>query len=616
MKTFKRMMSIIAGAFVLAMLIAGLTYADNEAVKILDAQGQTVGEYETLAAAYDAVQNGQTMQLQQDIDLGEGGFACNAGRSFTLDLNGKTLQGGYYAYSGYRAAVEMSNGGSLTITDSTADKKGAIINPSTSGGNGIKVGDAGTLTLEAGTIRASYTGIQSSYSNSKVIINGGSVMSHCEGQVGSWAGVSAYGDLTVGDGAVITGDRSGIRVSTQRSPSSGTITVNGGKITATGGSAVTNLGTITIMGGVFKGSEACLTSLKAGDGGDPVFKISGGWYSHKVDDSYVVEGYTATDARPESERPDADAPYTVKELKIYNLYVGGIHVNSLNQDDVLGDGTGSVKYDPENNTITLNNATIEMSRRSYGYDAGDKNEYGIRANMRDADSMPGGTAVQGPVTIKLIGDNKIVNDDPDSETNDKYGICVPNGNIPVSFTGGGSLSVSMKANEQKMYTGIETRSETTFDGVKVSVSITGKSKTYGFHHRYARSINLKNGSELSIKTGSNSEGYAVYNTVNNPDTDKASIDMEKGTMLEAFSSNQAIYKTIAFTDNTKVLGASVNTDPIAVGVEKWDGITDLSSYKYVRIPYKEHVHVWDEGVIIKKATTTEVGKIKYTCKEC
>lgn len=303
------------------------------------------------------------------------------------------------------------------------------------------------------------------------------------------------------------------------------------------------------------------------------------------------------------------------DIKIYNLYIQGTHVDSNNMGDIPVTA-GQASYDPKTNTITLNNATIEMSRRSYGYNAGDKNEYGIRANMRDADSLPGGTAVQGLVTIKLIGDNKIVNDDPDSETNDKYGICVPNGNIPVSFTGGGSLSVSMKANEQKMYTGIETRSETTFDGVKVSVSITGKSKTYGFHHRYARSINLKNGSELSIKTGSNSEGYAVYNTVNNPDTDKASIDMEKGTMLEAFSSNQAIYKTIAFTDNTKALGASVNKDPIAVGVDKWDGTTDLSTYKYVRIPYTKHVHVWDKGRVIRKATTTRVGKIKYTCKKC
>lgn len=40
----------------------------------------------------------------------------------------------------------------------------------------------------------------------------------------------------------------------------------------------------------------------------------------------------------------------------YILYVGGVQVNDFNKDDVFGDGT--VSYDPETATLTLNNANI------------------------------------------------------------------------------------------------------------------------------------------------------------------------------------------------------------------------------------------------------------------
>ena len=42
----------------------------------------------------------------------------------------------------------------------------------------------------------------------------------------------------------------------------------------------------------------------------------------------------------------------------YHVWVSGISVSSENKDDVLGDGTGSVKYDPETNTLILNNPKI------------------------------------------------------------------------------------------------------------------------------------------------------------------------------------------------------------------------------------------------------------------
>ena len=67
----------------------------------------------------------------------------------------------------------------------------------------------------------------------------------------------------------------------------------------------------------------------------------------------------------------------------YLFYVADTQVTNFNQDDVLGDGT--VSFDPETSTLTLNNANIECEA-SYAIDAED----------------------YGPITIKLVGENYAV----------------------------------------------------------------------------------------------------------------------------------------------------------------------------------------------------------------
>ena len=118
MKAYKRMMSIIAGAFVLAMLIAGLTYADNEAVKILDAQGQAVGEYETLAAAWAEIADGDTLKILDDIENNEGVTTVTtvSAVGVTLDLNGHTIQ---TSTSSSDYWLTVGAGATLVVTDST-----------------------------------------------------------------------------------------------------------------------------------------------------------------------------------------------------------------------------------------------------------------------------------------------------------------------------------------------------------------------------------------------------------------------------------------------------------------------------------------------------------------
>ena len=74
---------------------------------------------------------------------------------------------------------------------------------------------------------------------------------------------------------------------------------------------------------------------------------------------------------------------TIMKENRYYIYVAGTQVTNVNQDDVLGDGT--VSFDPETSTLTLNNANIECEA-TYAIGAEDF----------------------GPLTIKLIGENYAV----------------------------------------------------------------------------------------------------------------------------------------------------------------------------------------------------------------
>ncbi|MBO5270727.1 MAG: hypothetical protein J6B77_08070, partial [Clostridia bacterium] len=70
----------------------------------------------------------------------------------------------------------------------------------------------------------------------------------------------------------------------------------------------------------------------------------------------------------------------------YGLYVGGIEVTAQNAADVLGDGT--VSYDAESKTLTLNGANI--------------------TELHTADIVSAGVYAEiANLTIKLVGENRI-----------------------------------------------------------------------------------------------------------------------------------------------------------------------------------------------------------------
>ncbi|MBQ9169866.1 MAG: leucine-rich repeat domain-containing protein [Bacteroidaceae bacterium] len=98
---------------------------------------------------------------------------------------------------------------------------------------------------------------------------------------------------------------------------------------------------------------------------------------------------------------------TIGAFEIYELFIAGTQVTSLNQADVLGDGT--VSYDAETNTLTLNGADIEAEGE------------GLSTEIDE-------------VIIKLEGENSI-------EVPEGFGIY---SDASFTITGPGSLSVTSK----------------------------------------------------------------------------------------------------------------------------------------------------------------------------
>ena len=101
----------------------------------------------------------------------------------------------------------------------------------------------------------------------------------------------------------------------------------------------------------------------------------------------------------------------------YNLYIGYTQVTSDNMTDVLGDGT--VSFDPDTNTLTLNNATLTEANGSYCL---------IDDNLSTWDNA---------LTLELVGTNVI--DGTNSGTAAFYGIQSAG---KLNIRGSGSLTIS------------------------------------------------------------------------------------------------------------------------------------------------------------------------------
>ena len=100
-------------------------------------------QYQTLQAAVEAVQEGQTITMLENVTLTA---AVTLPNGVTLDLNGKTISGST------TNIISIAEEADVTITDNSNDRGGKISSSTTSSlrSGAVAVEDGATLTLDGG----------------------------------------------------------------------------------------------------------------------------------------------------------------------------------------------------------------------------------------------------------------------------------------------------------------------------------------------------------------------------------------------------------------------------------------------------------------------------------
>jgi len=347
----------------------------------------------TLADAIAA--NAAYIQLQKDISS-EGTLTFNG--SVTIDLNGKTLTAA--ANDGGHGVTVL---GDLTITDTSDARNGSLSGEATGeGGYGVNV--RGSITVEGGSLSGTATGTNGYgvEAGGSITVEGGSLRGTSTGELG--IGVFADDSITASGGSLSgTGTIRGVltndSITVTGGTLSGTATGGGGygveargSVTVTGGSfsgeapgangfGVYSTGSVTVDGGTLSGTGA-LRGVLAGDsitvsGGTLSGTATGGggtgvWASGSVtvegDGKITAKGVTAVQIvnetgssyTVESEETDTATGLTTVVLvapaaTTYPLWVGGEQFTSAKLE--ISGGEGKAIYDPETNTLTLNNYT-------------------------------------------------------------------------------------------------------------------------------------------------------------------------------------------------------------------------------------------------------------------
>ena len=214
----------------------GVKINENMAAEVLDAQGSTVGAYNTLAEAINAAGNDDTVTLLKDVTEN---VTILAGKTITLDLNGKKLVNSENAQDDKVADADrkhtITNNGTLTIKDSVG---GGIVDNVSHGRAAIY--NAGTITeIKGGKFTRSVdksTDASSAKGNSWYVIYNGENATINKISGGEFLAIGKFSSLFRSDGTIDE--------------------ISGGTFTQDGFIAFKNQGTVKkISGGTFSSKE-------------------------------------------------------------------------------------------------------------------------------------------------------------------------------------------------------------------------------------------------------------------------------------------------------------------------------------------------------------------------
>ena len=368
-------------------------------------EGKVVAEigsqgYESLQAAIDAAQDGQTVTLLADATKD-----VVISKSITLDLGGKTLtntNAGKATISVQSGTVTVKNGNvvggndyynieakkdaNLTLTDVTA----------TAGNTGSSMIDNwGTLTITSGT----YTGglnVVKSEEDSKLTITGGTFeLSYATN--GYTGVIFAYGDTTISGGEFIQSLTTTGRWNHPTVVLTGVVEGHTAITRVTGGHFVNKMSGESIFRGVGKATS-------------DNFKVSGGTFNKSIPDAYCADGFIPT--------KNADGTYGVKEGQ-YVAEIGSKKYETLADAIRLATKGKTVRLlaDVEQNTqLTINKSiTLDLNGKTI------KNTVDIWGDKANAI-----LSIKDGAKVTITGNGTI-----DAKENDCYTINVVKGDLTI-----------------------------------------------------------------------------------------------------------------------------------------------------------------------------------------
>ena len=437
------------------------TAKPNMVAQIVDADGNSVAAYASLAEAVATAKDNEIVKLLADTDISTTGLTIT--ETITLDLNGYTIE----AANTDKGNIKVC--GKLTLMDSTDTKKDGTGAGKIFTRTSYKYGETdkvlvvamsgGTFIMESGLIDAASSivdnanngqfavSVQNDNGDAAVIINGGHIKAGWYAVAGNGTNTKHNGDITVNGGILeSTADYAIYH------PHTGTTTINGGTIYGAAGGVSLNRGKLVVNGGTItsKGTgstgdwgdgtgkqdaaainvnaqyDSTSVEIKGGtitaendailltNGRNGTIAVSGGQFSHVVKAEYCAIGY-----QPKTTQDPNTKLYTVEKVNGNAYYVDD------SGKPVYGNFVDLVNYTNDatvNKTITLlDNVTV--------------NGYMLLFEGRSVDL----SGFELTITKKLIANDGSVSDSSDGKgllkiAADSATLVSNNGQIPLYDT--------------------------------------------------------------------------------------------------------------------------------------------------------------------------------------
>ena len=186
----------------------------------------------------------------------------------------------------------------------------------------------------------------------------------------------------------------------------------------------------------------------------------------------------------------------VMECVFDQLKVNGIEVTSANKDDILGDADGlgaTVSYDPDTNTLTLNNATLTVSE---GFAAIHALIPNLTIVLKGENQINGSGSTENGIYSN--GNLTITGDGILKTEGTGFGLY---GNTTITITGGADVDILVtfsSANAPQPYSAVRALRGLTVDGADLTAWNKGENGTVYGAPGISASLTAKNGADVRI----------------------------------------------------------------------------------------------------------------------